>query len=315
MKLSLENILRGSRKTIREVVDTFYESSDFRSGKLRTRSQKRHELEAFCRTKRESGGTYGDLPIRSLTYWHVDAVVVQKLDTPAACHAFIKVLRALFRFAIKTHFTDSDPTFGVVLPSMNPNGFRAWTEADIAIFEATYPVGTRERLVFSLALYTALRRQDLCVLGPQHVRNGVIYICPEKTRMTTGAWIVLPIHPELAKVLAAVPADQQTFLVTLWGRRFSLEYLTTWFGRACRSAGLPMGLCLHGLRKAACRRLAEAGCTVHEIMSVSGHRTVYHVERYTMSVSWEKLAKTAMANLARVFPSTESAEGLADIAA
>jgi integrase len=315
MRLSIGDIFRRPEKilpgntlqtisgqTVRQTVDEFYESSDFRCGRPKTRSQKRYELEAFCKTPRKLGGTYGDLPIRGLTYRDIDAIIVEKLDKPGACKALIKVLRGLFRFAIKMGYVTSDPTFGIVLPSQNPNGIRTWTEAEIAIFEAAWPIGTMERLVFTMALYTALRRQDLLVLGPQHIRNGAICICPEKTRMTTGVFLVIPIHPELAKVLAVVPEGRKTFLRRKFGTVISPEHLTTWFINACRAAGLPKGLSLHGLRKAACRRLAESGCTVHEIMAVSGHRTMYQVQRYTMSVSWEKLARRAMGNLVRAFP-------------
>jgi hypothetical protein len=33
--------------------------------------------------------------------------------------------------------------------------------------------------------------------------------------------------------------------------------------------------------KAACRRLAEAGCSANEIMSISGHATLKELVRYT----------------------------------
>lgn len=296
-----------SEKTVREILDAFYLSSDFLSGKPLTQSHKRYELERFCATEWGYGITYGILPICGLTFKDVDQIIVQKIDRPAACRAFVKCLRALIKFAQKTGIEVSDPAIGVVLPPVNPLGLRAWTEEEIAIFEAAYPLGTKERLAFTLALYTGLRRQDLQIIGPRHVQNGVIYISPEKTKMITGASVVLPVHPELAKVLALVPEGQKAFLMTSWGRPFSLVYLTIWFGRAVRAAGLPMGLCLHGLRKAACRRLAEAGCTVHEIMAVSGHRSTYHVERYTMSVSWEKLARRAMNNLVQAFPAAQAA--------
>jgi hypothetical protein len=48
------------------------------------------------------------------------------------------------------------------------------------------------------------------------------------------------------------------------------------------------------LRKAACRRLAEAGCTRHEIAAISGHRTLKEVERYTRAVDQARLARQAM---------------------
>jgi hypothetical protein len=48
------------------------------------------------------------------------------------------------------------------------------------------------------------------------------------------------------------------------------------------------------LRKAACRRLAEAGCTVHEIAAISGHASLHEVERYTKAADQMKLARAAM---------------------
>jgi integrase len=58
---------------------------------------------------------------------------------------------------------------------------------------------------------------------------------------------------------------------------------------------LPSACTFHGLRKAACRRLAEAGCTVHEIASISGHATLKEVERYTKAADQARLAQAAMA--------------------
>jgi integrase len=51
---------------------------------------------------------------------------------------------------------------------------------------------------------------------------------------------------------------------------------------------------VHGLRKAASRRLAEAGCTPHEIAAITGHRTLKEVERYTREVNQARLARQAM---------------------
>ena len=50
-------------------------------------------------------------------------------------------------------------------------------------------------------------------------------------------------------------------------------------------------------RKAAARRLAEAGCTPHEIMSITGHTTLKEVTRYTDAVNRERLARSGMARL------------------
>jgi integrase len=67
------------------------------------------------------------------------------------------------------------------------------------------------------------------------------------------------------------------------------------FGTWCDAAKLPKECTPHGLRKAACRRLAEAGCTAHEIMAISGHKTLSEVERYTKAVDQARMARNAMA--------------------
>ncbi|MGC1900229.1 MAG: hypothetical protein WA716_16205 [Pseudolabrys sp.] len=48
------------------------------------------------------------------------------------------------------------------------------------------------------------------------------------------------------------------------------------------------------MRKAACRRLAEAGCTVHQIAAISGHQSLREIERYTKAVDQARLAREAM---------------------
>ena len=84
------------------------------------------------------------------------------------------------------------------------------------------------------------------------------------------------------------------------GLPFSPDYASAYFAQACREAGLPPRFSLHGLRKAACRRLAECGCTVHEIASISGHTTLKEVERYCREYSRSTAAVTATAKLTRM---------------
>ena len=50
----------------------------------------------------------------------------------------------------------------------------------------------------------------------------------------------------------------------------------------------------HGLRKAAARRLAEAGCSASEIMLITRHKTLAEVERYTRAAEQERLARQAI---------------------
>ncbi len=58
----------------------------------------------------------------------------------------------------------------------------------------------------------------------------------------------------------------------------------------------------HGLRKAASVRLAEAGCTPHEIVAISGHASLKEIVRYTATADRKQLATAAIEKVkARTF--------------
>jgi integrase len=216
--------------------------------------------------------------------------VAKKAETPAAANNLLRMIRLLMRFAIEEEWRCDDPTLGVKSIRIRSDGFHTWTEDEIAAFEERWPIGTRERLAFSLLLHTAQRRGDVILMGRQHVRNGKIRVVQHKT----GAPLTIPIHHELQSVLDSHASDHLTFLTTARGEPFIAAGFGNWFREACDAAGVPKECSAHGLRKAACRRLAEAGCSEKTIASISGHTTLKEVARYTKAADQELLAEAAI---------------------
>ena len=85
-----------------------------------------------------------------------------------------------------------------------------------------------------------------------------------------------------------------TLLVTQTGKSYGANAFSEMFRKWCDDADLPQHCVFHGLRKAACTRLADAGATAHEIAAISGHRTLKEIERYTKTADQARLAKVAM---------------------
>ncbi len=54
---------------------------------------------------------------------------------------------------------------------------------------------------------------------------------------------------------------------------------------------------LHGLRKCAARKLAEAGCSEEEIKSITGHTTTRIVAHYVKDANKKRVASGAMKKL------------------
>ena len=213
--------------------------------------------------------------------------------TAYAARNLFKVLRAVAKVAIRTGMIETDPTTNVRRPKIkDTGGFRCWTDDEITTFEAHFAIGTRERLAFGLLLHTGQRRGDVIRMGRQHIEEGFLAVRQQKT----GTVLHLPIIPELREILAAQPAEHLTFLVTTKGQPFSPAGFTAWFCAACAAAGLS-GLSAHGLRKAMCRRLAEAGRSANEIAAVSGHKSLPEVARYTKAADQKRMASAAMADM------------------
>jgi integrase len=269
--------------SIAAAIAGYFASAHFAGLAESTRRERRHILEAFR-------AEHSDKSIASLQRVHVERMVGAKAATPGAALNFLATLRGLMRFATTVGLRADDPTIGVRCPPRRSAGIYPWTEDDIACFEAANPVGTRERLALALLLYTAQRRSDVIRMGRQHVRNGLVEVRQQKT----GATLAIPVHPELRAVLDATPLDQMTFLVTRSDKPFSPLAFTSWFKRACQNAGLPKAASAHGLRKAAARRLAEAGCTAPEIAAITGHATLREVQRYIAGADQLRMARAAM---------------------
>jgi integrase len=106
----------------------------------------------------------------------------------------------------------------------------------------------------------------------------------------------IPVHPDLAAAIEATPSNNLTFLVTEYGKPFSVAGFGNRFREWCDQAGLPH-CSAHGLRKATAARLAERGASPHEIMAITGHQTLQEVERYTRAAQRAGLADSAMERL------------------
>jgi integrase/recombinase XerD len=146
------------------------------------------------------------------------------------------------------------------------------------------------RLAIELLLTTAARRGDVVKLGPQHVEDGAITFEQHKKDGNEDALVIIPLHPDFCAALAAMPSSNivsltPTFLTTSFGKPFAKAGFGNWFRDRCNEAGLAKGISAHGLRKATARRLADLGCTAHQIAAVTGHATIAEVQRYTRAAA------------------------------
>lgn len=248
---------------------------------------------AYRRLVEEIRKDYGPWQVRLFQPHHIEDMVAEKAEHPTAANHRLRMLRHLFGYAKKPlGLIDADPTIGVERMAYRTGGYHSWTEGEIEAFEARWPSGSRQRLAFALLLYTGQRRSDVVRMGRQHMRGDRL----EVVQVKTGRRLLLPIHPTLRAELDQVPRDRLTFLVTESGDPWSPRGFYNAFVEWVAAAKIPPGRSPHGLRKAAGRRLAEAGATAHEIMAVLGV-TLQVAEIYTRAAEQARLATAGISRI------------------
>jgi len=273
--------------TLSAAIGGYYTHNSFLVLSPSTRQARRAVLERLRKA-------HGDKPLALIERRHI-AAILGKLK-PYTAHNWLRALRGLMRFAVEIGLRRDDPTTGIERAKATAGTIHTWSENEIAQYEQHWPVGSKPRLAMALLLYTAQRRSDVIQMGPQYIRNGMIYVRPQKTKRH-GTELVIPLHPELARIIAATKCGNLAFLTTEAGAAYTNGTgLGNRFRRWCDEAGLPQ-CSAHGLRKAACRRLAEAGCTAHEIMAISGHKTLAEAQRYTAAADQARLAHQAVGKI------------------
>jgi integrase len=269
--------------SVNALVVSYYKSDDWNRLAVETQKTCGRVIEKFR-------AEHGHKRVALLQREHI-AKMLAAIDKPCAKRHWLKAIRGLLRSAIPSVRKD-DPTRDVGPVQMpKSKGHHTWTDDEIAQYRAYWSLGTQQRLVMEFALETASRRGEVVRLGPQHVKNGWVRI--ERTHGSKDVHI--PMSPELKAACDAMPKAHLTYIVTAYGKPRSKFGLGNDFAKWATEAGLPARCRMHGLKKGGMRRLAEAGNTTHELMAISGHKTLTEVQRYTDDANQQKLAESGMA--------------------
>ncbi len=236
---------------------------------------------------------HGHRLVKQLKREHVDVIIGGMAEKPGAGIVLLKRIRTLLRYGMALKWIEHDPTVGVT--SYKSTEFHTWTDPQLAQYEARWPSGSRQRLAYALLLYTGQRGSDAHLMARNHVHGDTIEVMQEKTdQEESDEKLVIPIHPALQRELELAGKDHIVLLTTVYGKPFSVKGFGNFVSDAIVKAGLPAKCKAHGLRKAAARRLAEAGCSSKQIQSITGHKSLSELERYVRKADQVRLARQAM---------------------
>ena len=200
----------GELGTIAALAKSYLRSATFAALAAETQRSRRRLVENFAIK-------FGKLSVAGLKRENVKTIMERLADKPGEARNTLSMLRVLMALAIDEGTRDDDPSAKIKRPKLSSTGWHTWDEDQIATFEARHPVGTMARLAFALAIHTGQRAADLVKMGRQHISNGKISVVQQKTN--TPLWI--PIHPELGELIAKMPIDNLTLIVSDTGQPYS----------------------------------------------------------------------------------------------
>jgi len=158
------------------------------------------------------------------------------------------------------------------------------------------------RLAMVLALHTGQRQADIRRLAWTAYDGTTISLRQGKARRLgrEAPVIRVPCTKALKATLDAAPRRAAVILTTKTGRAYSKRYFAEQWERTCKVAGIA-DLHFHDLRGTTVTMLAEAGCNIAEIVSITGHtlrRAQDILDKYLARTS--RLAESAIAKFENV---------------
>jgi integrase len=288
-RLAAPKPTKGGAGSFDALIALYYTTAGYRDLADITKSGYRAWLERF---RAEHGG----LQVRTFERRHALTLLDALSGKPGAQKSLRRMLNILLNLAVDHQYARANCLAGVRRSKVKRESFwKSWEDETIEQYEDRWPSGSKERLALALLLYTAQRRTDVVGWGRQHIKGGALVHATSKSNETTK--LVIPIHPKLKAELDQIPKTQMHLLLTQYGEPFTANGLGNWLRASVRQAGIKEQASAHGLRKACCRRLAEAGCTPHQIMAITGHKNLSEVTVYTEAADQKRLAVSAMASL------------------
>jgi len=151
--------------TLGALILRFYQSAEFANLKPASRRVYRIVLDSLA--EKHGHRLVRDLP-RDKARKIIEGIGATR---PAMANLTAKVLRRLLGYAIDINLRTDNPLTRA--PAYRIGTRHTWTDAELAAFEARWPVGTRERLAYALLLYTGQRGGDVVRMTRADIKAGV----------------------------------------------------------------------------------------------------------------------------------------------
>ena len=244
-------------------------------------------------------GQFGKVPLAALAAksfrkrvlsWHDEF----SKDKPREADNRVTVLARVLSWAAKDSDLDANVLDGFERAYTSDRSDKIWLPEHVDAFMAA--ADSDMQLAMALALHTGQRQADIRKMAWSQYDGTVIRLRQGKT----GREVSVPCTAALKSSLDAAPKRGTLILLTKTDRAFQKRYFAECWDRvAAEAAKAQPGIAdlhFHDIRGTTVTMLFEAGCTVAEVASITGHtlrRAQEILDRYLARTS--RMATNAIA--------------------
>jgi integrase len=275
--------------------DQYMDSPEFKSKATATRNARRRIILAMMNERLDPKfpETFGMERLSTISRRHIEILRDRKARNPNAGNERLKVLSQIFKLAVARNWREDNPVKDAARLSIPRGGHRTATDVDIEAYESFHRDGMAHRCMVLLKAF-GVRVSDLRIIGPQHVRNGLLVFETVKT----GVLCNLTIGEDARREMEA--CRSLVFLTNEHGAAFASDKalsqrVAKWF----RQAGVK-GVTAHGVRKWLATKMAENGASEYELMAWFGWRDPKEARPYVEAANRLRLAAAAGARMRKV---------------
>jgi integrase len=284
--LEAEKIPARDTGTVAALIRSYTASRKFthtKKGKPKAESTKKEYLRMLMALEKH----FGTLPVKALESPKVNAVFIDyheaiAIDRPREADNRMTVLSAVLNEAKRRGEITRNPLEGFERAYVGDRSEIIWTETAIALFMKDAPVELQQAMI--VAIHTGQRYGDLIRLRWSDYDGDVIRLVQSKTK----AKVPVPVTGALKRMLDGMPRRGPFILTREDGRPWHTASNDKELGKAWRrhmeAAGFypkPFAeltkeekqsfLHFNDLRGTAVTLLTEAGCTIPQVCSITGH--------------------------------------------
>ena len=256
--------------TLREALDRY--EKEVTPGK-KGRDDERYKLDVWRRSDLASR-SMASIQGKDLAAWRDQETA--RGSAPGTIRRRLALLSHLFVIARREWGMTSltNPADNVRLPPPGPARDRRLVGDEQTRLQAAATVyGGEVGPLVTWAIETAMRRGEIAAMRWEHLdRRARVLLVPETKNGTPRR---VPLSTAALAVLDQIPRRIDG---RVWGMR--PDSISQAFERVCKAAGIE-GLTFHDLRHEATSRLFEKGLNPMQVATITGHKTLQMLKRYT----------------------------------